>query len=466
MGKVKITETVLRDAHQSLIATRMPSEEIEPVLDLMDEIGYYSVECWGGATFDACLRFLKEDPWERLRMMKRHFKHTPLQMLFRGQNILGYNHYADDVVEYFVQKSIANGIDIIRIFDCLNDLRNLRTAVNAAKKEGGHVQIALSYTLGEAYDLKYWETLAGRIEEMGADSLCIKDMAGLLVPQDAEKLVKALKRGTSLPVDIHTHYTSGMAAMSCLKAVEAGADIIDTASAPFALGTSQPATDVMVRALQGGPNDTGLDLKKIMQVSDYFKPYREECLKNGLMSTKVLDVNVNTLKYQVPGGMLSNLISQLHQAGQDGRLEEVLEEVPRVREDLGEPPLVTPSSQIVGTQAVLNVLTGERYKMVPNETKKLVKGEFGQTVRPMKESVVKKILKAGEERITDRPADHIPPQMEKFIEESAPWAEQPEDALSYALFPQVAEEFFKYRRAQQTGLSAMAMDKKNKAYPL
>ncbi|MCI2147142.1 MAG: pyruvate carboxylase subunit B [Clostridiales bacterium] len=466
MAQVKITETVLRDAHQSLIATRMPSEEMEPILDVMDEVGYYSVECWGGATFDACLRFLKEDPWERLRMMKRHFRNTPLQMLFRGQNILGYNHYADDVVEYFVQKSIGNGIDIIRIFDCLNDLRNLRTAVNAAKKEGGHVQIALSYTLGEAYDQDYWETLARRIEEMGADSICVKDMAGLLVPQDADRLVRALKKGTSLPIDIHTHYTSGMAAMSCLKAVEAGADIIDTASAPFALGTSQPATDVMVRALQGSEYDTRLDMQKVMQVSDYFRPYREQCLESGLLSTKVLGVNVNTLKYQVPGGMLSNLISQLHQAGQDGRLREVLEEVPRVREDLGEPPLVTPSSQIVGTQAVLNVLTGERYKMVPNETRKLVRGEFGQTVRPMNEEVVKKIMKPGEERITDRPADHIPPQMEKFREECAKWAEQPEDALSYALFPQVAEEFFRYRRAQKTGVSAWAADKENKAYPL
>ena len=466
MARVKIVETVLRDAHQSLIATRMPSGEMEPILDEMDRVGYYAVECWGGATFDACLRFLKEDPWERLRMLKRHLKNTKLQMLFRGQNILGYNHYADDVVAYFVQKSIDNGIDIIRVFDCLNDIRNLETAVKATKKEKGHIQIALSYTTGEAYDMRYWQTLAGRIEDMGADSLCIKDMAGLLVPAEAEKLVKVLKKGTSLPVDLHTHYTSGMASMTYMKAVEAGCDIIDTASTPFALGTSQPSTDVMVRALKGTEFDTGLDLEKLLAVSDYFRPYREQCIESGLMSTKVLGVNVNTLRYQVPGGMLSNLISQLHQAGQDDRLTEVLEEVPRVREDFGEPPLVTPSSQIVGTQAVMNVLTGERYKMVPKESHQLVAGEFGQTVKPMNPDVVKKILKPGEKQITERPADFIQPQLPVFREKCEEWIEQPEDVLSYALFPQVAEEFFEYRRAQKTGISARQADRKNQAYPL
>lgn len=399
-------------------------------------------------------------------MLKRHLKNTKLQMLFRGQNILGYNHYADDVVAYFVQKSIDNGIDIIRVFDCLNDIRNLETAVKATKKEKGHIQIALSYTTGEAYDMKYWQTLAGRIEDMGADSLCIKDMAGLLVPAEAEKLVKVLKKGTSLPVDLHTHYTSGMASMTYMKAVEAGCDIIDTASTPFALGTSQPSTDVMVRALKGTEFDTGLDLEKLLAVSDYFRPYREQCIESGLMSTKVLGVNVNTLRYQVPGGMLSNLISQLHQAGQDDRLTEVLEEVPRVREDFGEPPLVTPSSQIVGTQAVMNVLTGERYKMVPKESHKLVAGEFGQTVKPMNSDVVKKILKPGEKQITERPADFIPPQLPVFREKCEEWIEQPEDVLSYALFPQVAEEFFEYRRAQKTGISARQADRKNQAYPL
>ena len=465
MAKVKITETVLRDAHQSLIATRMPSELMEPILDQMEEVGYHAVECWGGATFDACLRFLKEDPWERLRMFKRHFKNTKLQMLFRGQNILGYNHYADDVVEYFVEKSIANGIDIIRIFDCLNDIRNLETAVKACNKEGGHAQIALCYTLGDAYTLEYWENLAREVESLGADSLCIKDMAGLLLPKQATELVEALKKGTKLPIEMHTHYTTGMASMTYLKAIEAGADIIDTASTPLAMGTSQPSTDVMVAALQGTEYDTGLDLDKLIAISNYFQPYREECIKSGLLSTKVLGVDVKALKYQVPGGMLSNLISQLHQAGKDDKLQEVLEEVPRVRKDFGEPPLVTPSSQIVGTQAVMNVISGERYKMVPKESYKLVAGEFGKTVKPMNPEVVEKILK-GEKQMTDRPADHIAPQLKKFEEEAKEWTRQPEDVLSYALFPQVAKDFFEYRNAQSTGVALSAADKANKAYPV
>lgn len=468
MAKVKITETVLRDAHQSLIATRMPSSEMEPILDTMDQIGYNAVECWGGATFDSCLRFLKEDPWERLRMLRKHFKNTKLQMLFRGQNILGYNHYADDVVENFVERSIANGIDIIRIFDCLNDIRNLETAVKATKKEGGHAQIALCYTLGDAYTLEYWENLARDVESLGADSLCIKDMAGLLLPQAGYELVKALKKGTSLPIEIHTHYTSGMASMTYLKCVEAGADIIDTASTPFALGTSQPSTDVMVKAFEGTEYDTGIDVNKLIEVSKYFEPYREECLKSGLMSTKVLGVNVNTLRYQVPGGMLSNLISQLDKAGQIDKLNAVLEEVPRVRKDFGEPPLVTPSSQIVGTQAVMNVLTGERYKMVPKESHKLVAGEFGRTVKPMDPEMMKKVLKPGETQMTDRPADHIAPQMAQFTEETKKLVKNPtpEDVLDYALFPAVAKDFFAYRDAQQTGFAATAGDKENKAYPV
>ena len=465
MAKVKITETVLRDAHQSLIATRMPSELMEPILDQMEEVGYHAVECWGGATFDACLRFLKEDPWERLRMFKRHFKNTKLQMLFRGQNILGYNHYADDVVEYFVEKSIANGIDIIRIFDCLNDIRNLETAVKACNKEGGHAQIALCYTLGDAYTLEYWENLAREVESLGADSLCIKDMAGLLLPKQATELVEALKKGTKLPIEMHTHYTTGMASMTYLKAIEAGADIIDTASTPFSMGTSQPSTDVMVAALQGTEYDTGLDLDKLIAISNYFQPYREECIKSGLLSTKVLGVDVKALKYQVPGGMLSNLISQLHQAGKDDKLQEVLEEVPRVRKDFGEPPLVTPSSQIVGTQAVMNVIAGERYKMVPKESYKLVAGEFGKTVKPMNPEVVEKVLK-GEKQMTDRPADHIAPQLKKFEEEAKEWVRQPEDVLSYALFPQVAKDFFEYRNAQKSGVALSAADKASKSYPV
>ncbi len=462
---VKITETVLRDAHQSLIATRMTTEEMLPIIDKMDQVGYNAVECWGGATFDACLRFLKEDPWVRLRKLRDGFKNTRLQMLFRGQNILGYKPYPDDVVEYFVQKSIANGIDIIRIFDCLNDLRNLQTAVNATKKEGGHAQVALSYTLGDAYTLEYWADTARKIEEMGADSLCIKDMAGLLVPYEAARLVKALKSSSNIPVEMHTHYTSGVGGMTYLKAVEAGADIIDTAISPFAMGTSQPATEVMVETFRGTEHDSGLNMELLGQIADYFRPLREKDLESGLMSTKVLGVNIKTLMYQVPGGMLSNLVSQLDQQGASDKFQQVLEEVPRVRKDFGEPPLVTPSSQIVGTQAVLNVLTGERYKMITNESKALLRGEYGQTVKPMDPEIVKKAI-GDEERITCRPADLLEPGLPEFEKKVAPWKQQEEDVLSYALFPQVAEEFFKYRQAQQTKIDPAKADMENGAYPV
>ncbi|MBQ6025145.1 MAG: oxaloacetate decarboxylase subunit alpha [Lachnospiraceae bacterium] len=462
---VKITETILRDAHQSLIATRMPTELMLPIAPKMDEVGYHSVECWGGATFDACLRFLKEDPWERLRKLKACFKKTKLQMLFRGQNILGYNHYADDVVEYFAQKSVANGIDIVRIFDCLNDLRNLETAVKATKKEGGHAQIALSYTLGDAYTLEYWEKTAKQIEELGADSICIKDMAGLLVPYEATRLVKALKSGSKLPIQLHTHYTSGVASMTYLKAVEAGCDIIDTAMSPLSMGTSQPATEVMVETFRGTEYDTGLDQNLLAEIAAYFAPYREECLKNGLLNPKVMGVNIKTLQYQVPGGMLSNLVSQLKEAHAEDKFEAVLEEVPRVRKDFGEPPLVTPSSQIVGTQAVLNVLQGERYKMVTKESKKILSGEFGQTIKPFNKEVQKKCI-GDVKPITCRPADLIKPQLPQFKEECKEWIQQEEDVLSYALFPQVATDFFKYRQAQQKGVDVVAADKENKAYPV
>jgi Pyruvate/oxaloacetate carboxyltransferase len=462
---VKITETILRDAHQSLIATRMPTELMLPIVEKMDQVGYHSVECWGGATFDSCLRFLKEDPWDRLRKLRAGFKKSKLQMLFRGQNILGYNHYADDVVEYFVQKSIANGIDIIRIFDCLNDLRNLETAVKATKKEGGHAQIALSYTLGDAYTLEYWEKTAKQIEEMGADSICIKDMAGLLVPYKATELVTALKNGSSLPIQLHTHYTSGVASMTYLKAVEAGCDIIDCAMSPLALGTSQPATEVMVETFRGTPYDSGLDQNLLAEIAEYFRPYREECLKSGLLNPKVLGVNIKTLMYQVPGGMLSNLVSQLKEAGAEDKFEAVLEEVPRVRKDFGEPPLVTPSSQIVGTQAVLNVLQGERYKMVTKESKKILSGEFGQTIKPFNPEVQKKCI-GDVKPITCRPADLIEPQLPKFKEECKQWVQQEEDVLSYALFPQVATEFFKYRQAQQTGVDVAKADAATKSYPV
>lgn len=465
MSKVKVVETVLRDAHQSLIATRMPYSEMEPILDKMDTIGYHAVECWGGATFDAALRFLKEDPWERLRNFKKHFKNTKLQMLFRGQNILGYNNYPDDVVEAFVRKSVENGIDIIRIFDCLNDIRNMKTAIDSAKKEKAHIQCALSYTLGEAYTIEYWSKLAKDMEDMGADSICIKDMAGLLLPYETEKLVKALKSAVKVPIELHTHYTSGMASMSVLKAVEAGVDIIDTASSPFALGTSQPATEVIVKALEGTEYDTGLNVDKLIEIAKYFKPYREECLESGLLSTKVLGVNVDTLKYQVPGGMLSNLVKQLSDAGAGNKLDDVLVEVAAVRKDFGEPPLVTPSSQIVGTQATMNVLTGERYKMVPKESYKLVKGEFGQSVRPVDPEISKKILK-GESPITHRPADDLKPRLKEAEKEMEIYKKQDEDVLSYVLFPEVAMEFFKHRKAMETGVDERLYDKTNKAYPV
>lgn len=443
-AKVKIVDTTLRDAHQSLIATRMPFEVMEPVLDDMDKVGFHAVECWGGATFDACIRFLNEDPWDRLRKFRKHFKNTKLQMLFRGQNILGYNHYADDVVEYFVKKSVDNGIDIIRIFDCLNDLRNLKTSVEAAKKEKCHVQMAICYTLGDAYTLDYYKKLTKDMEDMGADSICLKDMAGLLLPYTTENLIRELRTVTKLPIELHTHYTAGMASMASIKAAEAGCDIIDTALSPFALGTSQAATDVIIKTLEGTKYDTKIDINRVINIAEYFGKYRDEVLESGLLNTKVLGVNVNTLRYQVPGGMLSNLISQLKEQGKLDRLQDVLEEVPRVRKDFGEPPLVTPSSQIVGTQSVLNVLMGERYKVVPKESKKLVKGEFGQTISPMNEEIVKKIL-GDEKRITDRPADHIEPQLKKYEEEIKEWKRQDEDVLTYALFPTVATEFFKKR---------------------
>ena len=461
---IKIMETVLRDAHQSLIATRMPTELMLPIAEKMDKVGYAAVECWGGATFDASLRFLHEDPWERLRKLRAAFKNTKLQMLFRGQNILGYRHYADDVVEYFVQKSIANGIDIIRIFDCLNDLRNLECAVKACNKEGGHAQVALSYTLGDAYTLDYWMNIAKEIESMGANSICIKDMAGLLVPYEADRLIRALKSATKLPIQLHTHYTSGVASMTYLKAVEAGVDIIDCAISPFALGTSQPATEVMVETFRGTPYDSGYDQNLLAEIADYFRPYREECLKSGLMDPKVLGVNIKTLIYQVPGGMLSNMVSQLKEQNASDKYDEVLQEIPRVRKDFGEPPLVTPSSQIVGTQAVFNVLMGERYKVATDQTKDLLSGKYGATVKPFDSEVQKKVI-GDKEVITCRPADLIPNELDKIEAEMKEWKQQDEDVLSYALFPQVAMDFFKYRQAQQEKVDMTQADTANGAYP-
>ena len=466
--EAQLVETAILNIinHQSLIATRMTTEQMLPIVDKMDKVGYHSVECWGGATFDASLRFLKEDPWERLRKFRDGFKNTKLQMLFRGQNILGYRPYADDVVEYFVQKSAANGIDIIRIFDCLNDLRNLKTAVKAANKEKVEAQIALSYTLGDAYTLDYWVDIAKKIEEMGANSICIKDMAGLLTPYKATELIGAMKEAVDLPIQLHTHYTSGVASMTYMKAVEAGVDVIDTAISPFALGTSQPATEVMVETFKGTPYDTGLDQKLLAEIADYFRPIRDEALDSGLLNPKNLGVNIKTLLYQVPGGMLSNLTSQLKEQGAEDKFYDVLEEVPRVRKDLGEPPLVTPSSQIVGTQAVFNVLMGERYKVATKETKDLLSGKYGQTVKPMNPDVIKKVLGDDPEIITCRPADLIPDELDTLRKECEQWIQQDEDVLSYALFPQVAVDFFKYREAQQTKVDATVADTENGSYPV
>lgn len=465
MGKVGITETVCRDAHQSLIATRMTTEEMLPALPLMDKAGYHALEVWGGATFDACLRFLNEDPWERLRKIRAAAPNSKLQMLFRGQNVLGYRHYADDVVEYFVQKSIANGIDIIRIFDALNDVRNLQTAINATKKEKGHVQAAISYTLSPVHNTEFFVKLAKEYENCGADSICIKDMAGLLTPYTAYDLVSKMKKEIKVPIEMHTHYTSGVASMTYLKAIEAGADIVDCAISPLSLGTSQPPTEPLVATLQGTEYDTGMDLEILTQIAEYFKPLREKYLETGLLNTKVLGVDINTLKYQVPGGMLSNLVSQLKQQGKEDKLDEVLKEVPRVREDLGYPPLVTPTSQIVGTQAVLNVIMGERYKMVTKETKGICKGEYGRTPVPIKEEFRKKII-GNEKAITCRPADLLKPELNKLKKEAAEWIEQDEDVLSYALFDQVAVKFFEQRRAAKYKIDKDMVNMEEQTHPI
>lgn len=464
--KIGITETVLRDAHQSLIATRMTTQEMLPILEQLDKIGFHSLECWGGATYDACLRFLDEDPWARLRLIREKCPNTKLQMLFRGQNMLGYRHYADDVVEYLVQRSVANGIDIIRIFDALNDIRNLETAINATKKEkGAHVQATVSYTTGPVFDLEYYTKYAKQLEDTGADSICIKDMAALLTPYTAYDLVKAIKETVKIPVQVHSHYTSGLASMVMLKAIEAGADVIDTAMSPLALGTSHPATESMVAALKGTEYDTGLDLEALDNISKYVETLREKYIAEGLLSPKMLEVNAKALIYQVPGGMLSNLLSQLKQAGKEDKLSEVLEEVPRVRADCGYPPLVTPSSQIVGTQAVYNVIMGERYKMVTKEFKGLVKGEYGNTPVAIDPDFRKKII-GDEQPITCRPADLLEPELEKLRAECAKWSEQEEDVLSYAQFPKVAVDFFEKRANKKYQVDSKNADAENKVHPM
>ena len=462
-----ITETILRDAHQSQAATRMRLEDMLPACEVLDKVGYYSLECWGGATFDSCLRFLNEDPWERLRQLKKALPNTKLQMLFRGQNILGYKHYADDVVDEFVRLSIKNGIDVIRIFDALNDPRNLATAIKATKKYGGICEVAMSYTISPVHTEEYFVNLALEFEKLGADNICIKDMANLMLPYDAYSLVKKLKaalRPTTL-VHLHTHNTTGTGDMVNLKAIEAGVDIVDCALSPLANGTSQPATESLIATLQGTEYDTGIDLNELTKATEHFRKVAQKLQAEGILDPKVLRVDVNTLKYQVPGGMLSNLINQLKQAGKSDKLYEVLAEVPRVRKDFGYPPLVTPTSQIVGTQAVMNVIAGERYKMNPKESQGLMRGEYGKLPAPVNEEVRRKVI-GNAKVITYRPADDLKPEMEKYRKECARWYTQEEDVLSYALFPQVAPKFFEYRQAEQLKLDNSVLDKKNNAMPV
>ncbi|NLO84617.1 MAG: oxaloacetate decarboxylase subunit alpha [Clostridiales bacterium] len=466
MPKVGITDTILRDGHQSQAATRMRTSQMIPAFEQLDKVGYYSLECWGGATFDTCLRFLNEDPWERLRTLRKGLPNTKLQMLFRGQNILGYKHYADDVVDFFTKKSIENGIDIIRCFDALNDLRNMETAVKATKKYGGKAEVAMSYTISPVHTEDYFVKLSADIAKMGADLICIKDMANLLLPYDAYSLVKRLKAETNLPIVLHTHDTTGTGAMTLLKAIEAGIDVVDTCLSPLANGTSQPSTESIVATMRGTEYDTGLDLKLLAEIATHFRGVAEELTEEGWRDpARVLATDPNTLLYQVPGGMLSNLIGQLKQANAMDKYYEVLEEVPRVRKDFGYPPLVTPTSQIVGTQAVMNILGGERYKLVTKESKGLLRGEYGRLPAEVNADVRKKVI--GDDKvITNRPADDIPPELEKYREEIRDYYQQDEDILSYALFPQVAIKYFQYRQAKQLGVDSTMLNKDQKTMPV
>ncbi len=443
-NKLYITDTILRDAHQSQAATRMRIGDMLPALEKLDKVGYWSLECWGGATFDSCLRFLNEDPWERLRTLRKALPNTRLQMLFRGQNILGYKHYADDVVEAFCKKSIENGIDVIRIFDALNDPRNLESAIKYTKKYGGICEAAISYTTSPVHNEDYFVDLAKTLVEMGADTICIKDMANLLLPYAAHSLVKKLKAAVPVPIHLHTHNTSGTGDMTNLLAAQAGVDIVDCALSPLANGTSQPATESLVATLRGTERDTGLDLQLLSEIASHFREVANRLKRDGILDPKVLSVDTNTLLYQVPGGMLSNLLSQLKQANAEDRFYEVLAEVPRVREDYGYPPLVTPTSQIVGSQAVLNVLAGERYKMFTKESKGMLRGEYGRLPGPVNEEIRKKAI-GDQQPIECRPADLIAPELDKYREECKQWARCEEDVLSYALFPQVAQKFFENR---------------------
>ena len=455
MAKFMITDTVLRDGHQSQAATRMTTAEMLPHCEMLDKVGYFSLECWGGATYDSCLRFLNEDPWERLRQLRKALPNTKLQMLLRGQNLLGYRPYADDVVDAFVKKAIENGIDIIRCFDALNDLRNMRTAVKATKKYGGTAEIALSYTESPVHDEDYFVALAKEIEEMGADLICIKDMANLLLPYKAYSLVKRLKAATKLPIVLHTHNTTGTGDMVLMKAIEAGVDVVDTCLSPLGSGTSQPATETLVATMAGTEYDTGLDINLLAKLADAFRPVADRLTKDGWRDpSRVLGVDVKTLQYQVPGGMLSNLIGQLKQANAMDKYYDVLAEVPVVRKDFGYPPLVTPTSQIVGTQAVMNVLGGEKYKMVPKESKDLLAGRYGKLPAPVNEDVRKKCI-GDTPVITHRYADDIAPEMDTLREEvkANGWYTCEEDVLSYALFPKVAPKFFEYRAANNLSVN-------------
>ena len=465
MAKIKITETSLRDGHQSLIATRMKTDEMLPIMEMMDKVGYHSLEMWGGATFDSCLRFLDEDPWERLRKIKSKLNQTKLQMLLRGQNILGYKNYPDDVLIEFVKRSLGNGIDIIRVFDALNDLRNIEKAIETTKKYGGHAQGTVVYTISPVHNIELYVSLAKQVQAMGADSLCIKDMSGILTPYMAYDLVKELKQNIKIPIQLHSHYTSGMASMAYMKAIEAGVDVIDTAISPFGLGTSQPATEPMVAALKNTKYDTGLDLNILSEIAEYFKSIREKYMAEGILNPSVFNVDTRVLSYQIPGGMMSNLLSQLAAQNASDKFEEVLVELPRVREDLGYPPLVTPTSQIVGTQAVFNVVLGERYKMIPSEIKAYVKGQYGKPVVPISEEIQKKII-GDEEVITVRPADLLPPQLEIYKKEIKEFYEQEEDVLSYALFPQVALKFFNLRKAKKYRIDSELVNNSDMTHPV
>lgn len=444
--RVGITETAFRDAHQSIMATRMRTADMLPICEAVDEVGYHSLEMWGGATFDAAMRFLDEDPWERLREIRRRVKKTKLQMLLRGQNLVGYRHYADDVVREFVKRMIGNGIDIVRIFDALNDLRNMEVAADQVKREGAHLQLSISYTISPVHTLELFAKQARDMADMGADSICIKDMAGLLSPVAARSLVAAIKAKVDLPIQLHSHYTSGLAAMTYLEGLEAGADVCDCAISPFAMGTSQPATESIIAALAGGPLDTGLSLERLLPVANHFSRLREK-YKEIVMGVSGVDINI--LLYQVPGGMYSNLQSQLKEGNALGRLKDVLEEVPRVREEMGYPPLVTPTSQIVGTQAALNVMVGERWKVIPKEVRQYFLGYYGRTPAPVDKEIQKKATD-GEAPITCRPGEKIAPELEKLRKEVEAWVTQPEDVLSYAMFPQVAKDFLPKKFARVT----------------